>query len=294
MPGIIAEMGHVAIQTKQLDLSVATAQRALGLRVTEQDDADVFMSAANVHHELLYRGSDLDAVDHIGLVAAGTEALGEAFRRVKEAGFEIVSTEPLEKGLGEGFAFVGPDDFVFEIYVGMSSDSKTEPGYGPDRYGHINLHPTNSKAMKDFLVDVLDFRVSDVIGVDFAYFLRCNADHHGIALIQGPGRLHHHAWQTQSIVDLGKLGDRLEILDGDLIWGPVRHGAGHNIAAYYVEPSDVVVELYADLEQIYDDNRPPTCWEAEDTRWFNRWGTYNGKDFRAHGLYPARRAQSMR
>ena len=162
----------------------------------------------------------------------------------------------------------------------------THVGFGPDRYGHINLHPTDAKRMRDFLVEILDFRVSDVIGDDYAYFLRCNADHHGIAIIPGRGSLHHHAWQTQSIVDLGKLGDRLEILGGELIWGPVRHGAGHNIAAYYVEPNGVVVELYTDLEQIYDDLRPPIRWEAEDTRWFNRWGTYNGKDFRSHGIFP--------
>lgn len=57
--------------------------------------------------------------------------------------------------------------------------------------------------MKDFLVNVLGFYVSDVVGEDFAYFLRCNAEHHGIALIKGRGTIHHHAWHTQSIVDEG-------------------------------------------------------------------------------------------
>ena len=48
----------------------------------------------------------------------------------------------------------------------------------------------------------------------------------------------------------------------------------------------IYMRLLADLEQIYDDARPPIRWEAEDTRWFNRWGTYNGKDFRSHGIFP--------
>lgn len=284
--GVIAEMGHVALQTNKFEESIATAQSALGLRETGRVDGDVFLSAANVHHELLYRESDRDAVDHIGLVAAGPAALGEVYRRVQDAGMPIVSTSPLEPGIGDGFAFLGPEDYVFEIYTGMAQNARQTPDFGPDRYGHINIHPQNANRMKDFLVEILDFRVSDVIGDDFAYFLRCNADHHGIAIIQGRGSMHHHAWQAQSIVDLGKLGDRLEILGGELIWGPVRHGAGHNIAAYYVEPNGVVVELYTDLEQIYDDERPPVRWEADDTRWFNRWGTYNGKDFRSHGIFP--------
>ncbi|MCW2747090.1 MAG: hypothetical protein JWP10_232, partial [Nocardioidaceae bacterium] len=59
------------------------------------------------------------------------------------------------------------------------------------------------------------------------------------------------------------------------------------IAAYYVEPSGVVVELYTDLEQIYDDLRPPIVWSEDDRTWFNRWGVYRGEDFRSHGLFPA-------
>ena len=71
-----------------------------------------------------------------------------------------------------------------------------------------------------------------------------------------------------------------------LIWGPVRHGAGHNIAAYYVEPNGTVVELYTDLEQIHDVDRPPIEWDQDDRTWFNRWGVYNGEDFRLHGAFP--------
>lgn len=294
MSGIISAMGHVAIQTRSFEDSIATARSALGLRENGRSGTDAFFAASNVHHELLYRESDIDAVDHIGLIAADAHSLGVAYQRVTAAGFPIISETPLEEGLNDGFAFIGPDDFVFEIYTEMAPAPVVEVGFGPDRYGHINLHPTNARRMKEFLVEILDFRVSDTIGDDFAYFLRCNADHHGIALIQGRGSLHHHAWQAQSIVDLGKLGDRLEILGGELIWGPVRHGAGHNIAAYYVEPNGAVVELYTDLEQIYDDQRPPIHWEFEDTRWFNRWGTYNGKDFRSHGILPTRNVHRAR
>ena len=128
-------------------------------------------------------------------------------------------------------------------------------------------------------------RGSDVIGDDYAYFMRCNPDHHGIALLPGKGTFHHHAWQTQSVADLAKLGDRLNKAGRDLIWGPVRHGAGHNIAAYYVEHSGAVVELYTDLEQIYDDNREPIVWGAEDN-WWNMWSDYRPLDFRDFGIPP--------
>lgn len=290
---LISEMGYLAIRTTRLEESVWTATHLLGLRETVRDGGTAYLAAAPVHHEIIYIESDVDAVDHFGLVTADDEALAEVRRRVERGGYEIIADTPLVAGVSESFAFVGPEDFVFSICRGMAPAAHSTPTYGPDRYGHINLHPVDVEAMKSFLTDVLDFRISDIIGDDFAYFLRCNPDHHGIALIKGRGTLHHHAWQTQSIADLGKLGDRLDLVGQRLIWGPVRHGAGHNIAAYFVEPAGSVIELYTDLEQIYDDDRPPVVWRDDDGRWFNRWGVYNGEDFRSHGIFPARRAAQV-
>ncbi|MFK4296588.1 catechol 2,3-dioxygenase [Arthrobacter sp. GAS37] len=287
--GVIIAMGTVAIRTTDLEASVRDATDLLGLRVNERLPDRVYLSAAGVHHELVYIQSDANAVDAFGLVARDDEALAEIRRRVDDAGYPIVSDVPLEAGIDRGFAFEGPEGFVFQIYLGMEERNSDGPNYGPDRYGHINIHPRDVDGMKRFLQEVLDFMISDIIGDDFAYFLRCNPDHHGIALIAGHGTLHHHAWQTQSIADLGKLGDRMFAQGRRLIWGPVRHGAGHNIAAYFVEPAGSVIELYTDLEQIYDDLRPPILWSKDDRRWLNKWGVYNGEDFRSHGLAPARR-----
>ncbi|MCW2746974.1 MAG: hypothetical protein JWP10_116, partial [Nocardioidaceae bacterium] len=229
MSGLISQMGYVALLTTQLDESVQVATEMLGLRVTERGAGIAYLAAADVHHEMVYTAAEVDAVDHFGLVAHDAAALVELRTRVDAAGFRVVSDVPLVKGNGEGFAFVGPEDFVFCVYVGAEVPSPVPLSFGPDRYGHVNLHPQDLQTMKDFLVDVLDFRLSDIIGDDFAYFMRCNPDHHGIALIKGRGTLHHHAWQTQSIADLGKLADRLFRVGKHLIWGPVRHGAGHNI-----------------------------------------------------------------
>ncbi|CAN5231617.1 VOC family protein [soil metagenome] len=288
--GVISAMGHIAIQTTRLEESLFDATHVLGLRETGRTGGSVFLAAADVHHEIMYIESEHDGIDHIGLVAADSSALAEVRRRVDDGGYEVISETPLEEAIADGFAFVGPEGFVYEIYVGMEELVAPEGTHGPDRFGHINLHPQHVDEYKTFLEDVLGFRISDIIGDDFAYFLRCNPDHHGIALISGRGSLHHHAWQTQSIADLGRMADRLDRLRRHLIWGPVRHGAGHNIAAYFVEPAGDVIELYTDLEQIYDDSRPPAKWSMDDGRWFNRWGSYNGEDFRSHGLFPAPRA----
>ncbi|WP_142061128.1 VOC family protein [Pseudarthrobacter sp. B4EP4b] len=283
--GLISEMGYIGIQTTNIEASVWDATQLLGLRETNRADGTVYLSASDVHHELVYVESDVDGVDTFGLVARDGYALRAIRRRVEDEGFQIISERPRGLGIEDGFTFVGPENFVFEIYIGMQQNQASFKSFGPDRYGHLNFHPKDVTGMMKFLHRVLDFRLSDVIGDDFAYFMRCNPDHHGIALVKGQGTLHHHAWETQSIADLGKLGDRLHKAGRELIWGPVRHGAGHNVAAYYVETSGAVVELYTDLEQIYDDNRDPIIW-GQDENWWNMWSSYRPEDFRKHGIMP--------
>ncbi|MDR2256465.1 MAG: VOC family protein [Arthrobacter sp.] len=283
--GLISEMGHVAIQTTDLAGSLFDATQLLGLRETDRADGQVYLSANAVHHELVYVESSRNGIHSLGLIARDGDALKEIRRRVDAENFAIVSERPLSLGVEDGFAFVGPEGWIFEVYTNMLKADRGLLGFGPDRYGHINFHPHDVRGMMEFLRRIFDFRLSDVIGDDFAYFMRCNPDHHGIALIKGKNTFHHHAWQTQSIADLAKLGDRLGAAGRELIWGPVRHGAGHNIAAYYVENSGAVVELYTDLEQIYDDNRPPVIW-GEDENWWNMWANRRTDDFRTFGIPP--------
>lgn len=286
--GVIGEIGYVAVQTADIEASLTRAREVLGLVETGRGGNAVFLSSrAKKHHELVYQDAPRDGVGHIGLVAAGPAALDTVRRRVIDGGYPILSPTPLHPGVADGFAFAGPEDFVFEIYTQMESAEYTVGGHAPDRFGHVNLHPRNLGAMLAFFVDVLDFRISDIVGDDFAYFLRCNAEHHGVALVSGRGWLHHHAWQVQSIADLGKLGDRLHENGSRLLMGPVRHGAGHNMAAYYVEPSGAVVELYTDMEHIWDDDRPPIVWPQDDRQWATKWALYDFTEFRSHGLFPA-------
>lgn len=286
--GVISEIGYISLHTSDIEASVAHARDILGLVETGRSGNAVYMtSAAKRHHELVYLDAPRHGVGHIGLVAAGRKGLAEARRRVRAAGYPTVSDSPLHAGVEDGFAFIGPEGFVYEIFVGPETAEVMPSGHAPDRFGHVNLHPRDLQATLRFFVEVLDFRISDVIGDDFAYFLRCNSEHHGVALIKGKGWLHHHAWQVQSIAELGKVGDRLDAHGLRLLMGPVRHGAGHNMAAYYVEPTGAVVELYCDLEHVYDDEREPVRWAADDTRWATRWSIYDFSEFRSHGLFPA-------
>ncbi|MCU1415613.1 MAG: hypothetical protein JWN80_2953 [Microbacteriaceae bacterium] len=288
--GLITAMGHVALRTNDLNKSVSEAVGVLGLRETERTAGTAYLAASAAHHELRYVEAAESGVDSLGLIARDGDAFAEIQHRVEAEGFRRLPHRPKPNGVEDAFAFEGPEGFVFEILHGMTNDTNPDSAprtaFGPSRYGHFNFHPKDAVNMKEFLVRVMDFRISDVIGDGHGYFLRCNSEHHGIAVVRGGGTFHHHAWEAQSVADLARLGDRLHLLGKPLIWGPVRHGAGNNIAAYYVEHAGNVVELYTDIEHIYDDNRAPVRWEAEDI-WFNNWSDYIPEGFRRIGLPPA-------
>lgn len=287
--GPIIDVGAIAIQTARVDESAALAQEVLGLHETARLGSARYLSSTGSRHELIYLDAEREGLDHLSLVARDETAIELIRRRVIDAGFRIVSDHPLSAATTQAVSFVGPEGFVFEVGLTMPV---TPPGGtlpGPlQRYGHVNLHPTDLPRMQAFLVDVLEFRVSDTIGAT-ASFLRCNAEHHGIALIAGRGSLHHHAWGTQSIADLARVADRLYASGGRLLWGPIRHGAGHNIAVYFREPAGSVIEVYTDLEIILDDDRPAVDWNPEASDWFTKWVDWRPEDFRKHGIDPASR-----
>jgi hypothetical protein len=140
--------------------------------------------------------------------------------------------------------------------------------------------------LSDFLERVLDFRVSDV--VEAGRFLRCNVEHHGIAVLPGPGRLHHHAWEVRDIGEIVRLGDLLDRRGERLMWGPIRHGAGNNIAAYLIDPAGVVVEYYTDMQRIYDENHIAGQWTMDDPRSYSLWAPIPPPgDFMGLGAPPA-------
>jgi catechol 2,3-dioxygenase-like lactoylglutathione lyase family enzyme len=291
----IAAIGHTAMQVRDLDAALRTATEVMGLRESHRDGEWVYLTHGAPHHSLQLRESDVDAIDHVGLEADGAQGLEAARAALRTAGAEIVHDGPLDDGVADGVTVAGPDGVVFEIYHGMR---QTEPPYRPQgvrpsRFGHLTFHSPDPKPMLDLLQSALGFKVSDV--VRGGAFLRCNVDHHGIAVMPGTtAKLHHHAWEVESVADLGHLGDLLDGNGQHLIWGPVRHGAGRNIAAYFVDPAGLVVEYYADMQRIYDDSTfELEQWDETSHRWYSLWSPGLPDGFRDHGLGMAARDRPL-
>src|SRR3977135_2765485 len=82
------------------------------------------------------------------------------------------------------------------------------PPFALNKIGHVVLMVSDLTRSIAFYTGVLGFRVSDIYGDDMMpggmVFMRCNTDHHGVALVGGAGplertSLNHFAFEVGSL-----------------------------------------------------------------------------------------------
>lgn len=281
-------IGHVALRVRDPDMYAAFAIRTLGLREVGRTDLAILLSASEKHHELELLRGETNEFGHIGLEVESAQTLHALRGALERSGIGCDGLSEAESvGLGEAFRFTGPGAIVHEVYTGMLREPVSMSRHTQHpvrRLGHVTVASAVSAELERLWVDVLGFRVSDRLGR--AVWLRCDADHHGIAIApKSEGTvLHHHAWEAQDLVTLGSYCDQLIELDMALIWGPVRHGPGFNVATYLPDPAGGLVEVYTDLLQIVDDTAYiPQDWTGRPNA-LSLWGSPVPQEFLGFGL----------
>ncbi len=280
-------MGHVALRVPDLDAAAGHAKRVLGLRETDRTATQVLLSSNEKHHELQLVLGDDPRLDHVGLEVDGPAELEAVRERATAAGAVVLDDLAAEHGIGRAIRVVGPAGIAYEIYVGMhraplSIAAHLAPGIR--KFGHLTFLSVEHEAIVAFWGDVLGFRLSDV--ADGLTWMRCDADHHGLAVGDHADStvLHHHAWEVQDWGALGQYCDDLALNGLRLLWGPVRHGPGFNLATYVSDSIGGVIEVYTDLMQIPDDRAYERIDWSSEPRALNLWGPAAGEDLLSAGI----------
>ncbi len=118
----------------------------------------------------------------------------------------------------------------------------------------------------------LDFSMSDRTRI--MAFMRCNSDHHSVALGDTVNNaLNHIAFLMPDIDAVMRGGGRMKEAGFPIEWGPGRHGPGDNAFNYFIGPFDVVIEYTAEVEQIDDSYQTgrPSDWTWPPGR-VDQWG----------------------
>ncbi|PTS84470.1 oxidoreductase [Sphingomonas sp. HMWF008] len=206
------------------------------------------------HHVVRLRQAETQRIDVIALAAADRADVDALHEKVVGAGCKVIfAPQELQAlGGGYGFRFFSPDGLPFEVSsdVARGPSRQLERWDGiPQKISHIVLHSPDHKAMVQFFVDVLGFKVSDWLG-DFMCFLRCNTVHHRLAVLPGPPCLNHVAYDMLTVDDMMRGINRLKQSGTDIRWGPGRHTAGNNTFSYFTTPGGFAVEYTSEVEEV--------------------------------------------
>src|SRR6516162_2278909 len=147
---------------------------------------------------------------------------------------------------------VGPDSDFGELARELSKHAPVV-AIGPLQLRHVAFFTPDIQRTVTFYERVLGFRVSDWIG-DFFCFMRCNPVHHTVNFFTGPNvTLHHIAFELKDFMHLQNSCEVMGQNQVPLIWGPLRHGPGHNVATYHRNQDEQVVEFFCELDQMKDE-----------------------------------------
>ena len=160
-------------------------------------------------------------------------------------------------------------------------DLQPKPGrpFQLTKIGHVVLMSTDLERSVKFYTGLLGFRVSDVYPETMMkgrmVFMRCAADHHGVALVgatrgvaggAAPGsspqhELHHMAFEVATLDEV--FGARAWLrANGVQIEFEGRRRAGCQVAVEFRDPDNHFLEIYWCLDQVGSDGRvrPPGEW----------------------------------
>jgi catechol-2,3-dioxygenase len=281
----ISKLGFFEVRTRDVDRMASYYEQALGLALTERSESTAYLTTGPEHHCVVVAAGEPHGRARLGFelgcrldeAAEVLGATGIAYRR---------ATDP-EPGIPEAIELTEPVTGIPVVLYEQQADSGAPANAGrPVKLGHLAGYVDDLTAVRGFYEQVLGFRWSDMVG-DFFVFLRCNADHHTINLLQSHKRsgLFHVAFEMRDVIHLKDTLDVLAAHQIRLDWGPGRHGPGHNIFTYHRDPDDNIIELFTEIDLIVDERtgefapRPwhesspqvPKVWDPTDEA-ANKWG----------------------
>lgn len=212
-----------------------------------------FRSPSENHDDLLL-GEGPSQIAHVAFAVGSPDDLIAMAARLEAAGFPSrrIADQTLFRADAMAVAVTDPDGR--EIWLVAPRPGAAAAGSGhplaPNRIGHVVLW-TPAQAAAERFYTLLGFYVTDRTNAGMS-FLRCNSDHHSLALMKsGKNKtgIQHIAFDVGSLDNVMRNFARLRDLGVECAWGVGRHGPGNNIFSYYADPAGNYIEYYGDMEQ---------------------------------------------
>jgi catechol 2,3-dioxygenase-like lactoylglutathione lyase family enzyme len=242
--------------------------------VARTPDAVYLRGAGSFHHILsLHRGAQPEVRNVTFSVAAAADLDAIAARTDAAGGRVLAGPQPVEEpGGGTAVVVADPQGRILRFVHGDERHADAARSDAPSRITHVVFNSADVAVAQRFFEEALGFRLSDRTKI--MAFMRCNSDHHSVALADSDANtLNHIAFVMPDLDAVMRGAGRMSDAGWPIEWGVGRHGPGNNVFAYFVGPDDFVIEYTADVLQVDDSYRAggPSDWSWPPGR-FDQWG----------------------
>ena len=279
----VSGLRSVALTVPDLAEAETFYTRTWNLEVAERRDGALYLRGSGEDHHLLalHEEPGPARIVNVTLRARHAEALHEVARAAGRHGGRVLrDVGPVDEPGGGVAVTVGDaDGRVFRLVWGDTRRARDASAQDdplrrdrPVRLAHAVLNCHDVEATRVFMEQVLDFSLADRTRI--MAFMRCDADHHSIALGDTDNdALNHIAFLMPDLDAVMRGGGRMRDAGHAVQWGPGRHGPGNNAFNYFVGPFDVVIEYTAEVQQVDDSYEAgaPTDWTWPPGR-IDQWG----------------------
>ncbi|MGQ4556191.1 VOC family protein [Halobellus sp. GM3] len=301
MPPELARLGHVALETPDLDGSLSFFSDVVGFEEVEREGDTSYLRAVDEfdHHSIALTEAEESGVDHIGWQTVDSESLSAFAERLEGEGIDVTWVEAGEElGQGEAIRFSTPTGHEFEFYHEMEkpdppaerrsklknktySRTTTNP-IAPRRIDHTQLWDTDAAGFAEWLQEALGFTVQEQYdrtdGSRWGTFLTACGNKIEAAVIDdeeagNDPALHHIAYKVDTADDLFDAHDAMNE-HGIPTDGIGQHSISRGKFLYVRDPvSGHRIEFNAGGYLVFDPNWEPIAWtedDLEDRQWIGQ------------------------
>jgi catechol 2,3-dioxygenase-like lactoylglutathione lyase family enzyme len=248
-------IGHATFETPDLDRAVEYYTNIAGLVLTSKEkDRAFFVSKVGQLVVTVERGETARCTK-LSFEIAPNADFKDMRRELDRMGIGSDIRNDSMPGIPKVLTFKDPKGTTIELFSEWKylGSHHQVIGVGPLKLGHVAFIVDDAKKLADFYEKVLGFRVSDWVE-DFFVFMRCGPDHHTVNFLTGKTtKMHHIAFEVKDFAQIQSACELFGEKRIPIIWGPLRHGPGHNVSTYHHNPDGEVVEFYTELDQMKDE-----------------------------------------
>jgi catechol 2,3-dioxygenase len=285
---VIERAGYIAICSPDPAAAAQFAVAHMGLSLVHVDgDGRHYLAGDGLDpYDLVYTVGERKTIDHIAYLVRDLATLNELQARWTAAGIDF---ERLDHHLWRGGAALrvkAPAGHFVHVTTGVYTQTPQgftviphEPPPAPITFDHAAPRITDTVAEVEFLTTVLGLkesaRVVEPEGAIAIAFFRAHTLFHCYTVVAGPfNGLHHYQFTLKNAFAVQEAAEKMKADGVEIVWGPVRHGPGHNVAFYFYDNDGNIVEYSAEEEIILDAaGYIAQEWSVLNPKFADEWGS---------------------